>query len=75
MCRYIEACPTHVRVPSGSNLPLDYGAPGGSGAPVLRARLQELFGMAETPRVGVKGLPGGRSGYDIFSPRSCCASK
>jgi ATP-dependent helicase HrpB len=49
--RRVEAsCPTHVVVPSGSKLPVDYGAPGGT--PVLRARLQELFGMTETPRAG-----------------------
>ena len=46
-----EACPAKFKVPSGSSLKLDYGAPGG--APVLRARLQELFGMKEGPFVGV----------------------
>ena len=46
-----EACPARFKVPSGSSLKLDYDAPGG--APVLRARLQELFGMKESPFVGV----------------------
>ena len=46
-----EACPAKFTVPSGSSLKLDYDAPGG--APVLRARLQELFGMKESPFVGV----------------------
>ena len=46
-----EACPAKFKVPSGSSLKLDYDAPGG--APVLRARLQELFGMKESPFVGV----------------------
>ena len=50
-----QSCPTHVIVPSGSNLPLDYDTPGGT--PVLRARLQELFGMAETPTIGPKRVP------------------
>ena len=49
------SCPTHVKVPSGSNLPLDYDTPGGT--PVLRARLQELFGMGETPTIGPKRVP------------------
>jgi ATP-dependent helicase HrpB len=41
--------PTHVQVPSGSRIPVDYSDPG---APVLSVRLQELFGQAETPTVG-----------------------
>ena len=38
--------PTHVTVPSGSRLPVDYGDPA---APVLAVRLQEMFGQVETP--------------------------
>ena len=41
--------PTHCTVPSGSNLPIDYAD---AGAPVLAVRLQEMFGLADTPRVG-----------------------
>lgn len=41
--------PTHVRVPSGSNIKLEY-QPNGS-PPVLAVRLQECFGLAETPTV------------------------
>lgn len=41
--------PTHVVVPSGSRLPVDYSDPR---APVLAVRLQEMFGLAETPRIG-----------------------
>jgi ATP-dependent helicase HrpB len=40
--------PTHIRVPSGSRLPIDYGA---GETPVLAVRLQEMFGAAETPAV------------------------
>ncbi|MFN2376484.1 MAG: ATP-dependent helicase C-terminal domain-containing protein, partial [Candidatus Binatia bacterium] len=40
--------PERIAVPSGSSIRLDY-EPGR--APVLAARIQELFGMAETPRV------------------------
>ena len=37
--------PTHIKVPSGSNIRIDYSQP----SPVLAARLQELFGMLQTP--------------------------
>ena len=46
--------PTHVTVPSGSRIPIDYGDPT---APVVAVRLQELFGLAETPRVGRGAVP------------------
>ncbi|WP_035120382.1 ATP-dependent helicase HrpB [Cohnella panacarvi] len=38
--------PTHWTVPSGSRLPIDYAD---IEAPVLAVRLQELFGLPETP--------------------------
>ena len=40
--------PTHVTVPSGSRIPVDYSDPS---APVLAVRLQELFGATTTPSV------------------------
>jgi len=40
--------PTHLEVPSGSRIKLDYSA---GEAPVLAVKLQELFGLAETPTV------------------------
>ena len=46
--------PSHLTVPSGSRLPLDYGDPD---RPVLAVRLQELFGLADTPRVGGGAVP------------------
>jgi ATP-dependent helicase HrpB len=46
--------PTHVTVPSGSRLPLDYRDPR---APVLAVRLQEVFGWTEAPRVGGGRVP------------------
>lgn len=46
--------PTHMTVPSGSRIPLDYGDPA---APVLAVRLQELFGLRETPRIAGGKLP------------------
>ena len=46
--------PTHVEVPSGSRIAIDYADPS---APVLAVRLQEVFGLAETPRVGDGRVP------------------
>jgi ATP-dependent helicase HrpB len=40
--------PSHLDVPSGSRIPIDYGAESG---PVLAVRLQELFGLGATPTV------------------------
>jgi ATP-dependent helicase HrpB len=40
--------PTHVEVPSGSRLPVDYGDPG---EPALDVRLQEMFGARDGPRI------------------------
>jgi ATP-dependent helicase HrpB len=42
-----ELAPTHLRVPSGARIRLDYSGE----VPVLAVRLQEMFGCAETPRV------------------------
>lgn len=42
-------CPTHVEVPSGSRIRLQYKANGE--VPLLSVRLQEVFGLLETPRV------------------------
>ncbi|RXZ78311.1 ATP-dependent helicase HrpB [Paenibacillaceae bacterium] len=41
--------PTYIIVPSGSKIPIDYSNAAG---PILAVRLQEMFGMAETPRIG-----------------------
>ncbi len=46
--------PTHFAVPSGSRIPIDYADPA---APVLAVRLQEMFGLLETPRVGEGRVP------------------
>ncbi len=46
--------PTHVTVPSGSRVPIDYGA---GDVPVLAVRLQELFGAKETPAVAGGRVP------------------
>jgi len=52
--RLDEWAPTHLAVPSGSRLSVDYSDPEG---PVLAVRLQELFGLAETPRIAGGRVP------------------
>lgn len=49
-----EEAPSHYCVPSGSRIAIDYSDPA---APVLAARLQELFGLRETPVIGYGRLP------------------
>ena len=46
--------PTHMEVPTGSRLPIDYADPD---SPVLAVRLQEMFGLAETPRIARGRVP------------------
>jgi len=50
--------PTHLEVPSGSRIALDYGPVlDGDGVPVLAVKLQELFGLLETPRIAQGRVP------------------
>ncbi|MFI8388084.1 ATP-dependent RNA helicase [Streptomyces sp. NPDC085540] len=51
--RLDELAPERLEVPSGSRIRVDYTAE--HGQPVLAVKLQELFGLAETPRVA--GVP------------------
>lgn len=46
--------PTHVVVPTGSRLPIDYSDPD---SPALAVRLQEMFGTAEGPRIAHGRVP------------------
>lgn len=46
--------PTHLPVPTGSRIALDYES---GDVPILAVRLQELFGMTETPRVANGQVP------------------
>ncbi len=48
-----ELAPTHIKVPSGSSIKLDYS----ESPPVLAVRLQEMFGLADTPRIAGGKLP------------------
>ena len=45
--RLDEQAPHHIKVPSGSSVRLDYSEQ----PPILAVRLQELFGLADTPRI------------------------
>jgi ATP-dependent helicase HrpB len=49
--RFGELAPERIEVPSGSRIRVDYGGE----QPVLAVKLQELFGLADTPRVA--GVP------------------
>lgn len=49
--RLDELAPERIEVPSGSRIRVEYGGP----QPVLAVKLQELFGLRETPRVA--GVP------------------
>ncbi|BAU26343.1 ATP-dependent helicase HrpB [Aneurinibacillus soli] len=46
--------PTHIIVPSGSRIPIDYSDPQ---QPVLAVRLQEVFGLMETPCIARGRIP------------------
>jgi len=45
--------PTHLTVPSGSRIAIDYS----SGVPTLSVRLQEVFGLTASPRVADGRVP------------------
>lgn len=47
--------PSKIKVPSGSNIGIEYYA--NAETPVLSVRLQEVFGMADTPRVNDGKVP------------------
>lgn len=49
-----ELVPTHWVVPSGSRIRIDYSEPE---APVLAVRLQEMFGLQQTPRIAGERVP------------------
>ncbi len=45
--------PTHIAVPSGSRVPIDYS----SDAPTVSVRLQEVFGLTATPMIADGRVP------------------
>ena len=52
--RLEELAPTHLPVPTGSRIRVDYTDPE---APVLAVRLQEVFGLTEMPRIAGGRVP------------------
>ena len=52
--RLDELAPTRIAIPSGAEITIDYE---GDGDPVLRARLQEMFGLTRTPKVAEGRVP------------------
>jgi len=49
-----EWAPTHLAVPSGQRIPIDYSQPQ---SPMLAVRLQEMFGLEQTPLIGQGKVP------------------
>lgn len=46
--RLNDLVPTHLTVPSGSRIPIDYSVE----SPTVSVRLQEVFGLLDTPMIG-----------------------
>ncbi len=57
--RIERLAPTHVDVPSGQRRRIEYaiGDDGHAAPPVLAVKLQELFGLADTPRIADGRVP------------------
>jgi len=49
-----EYAPTHITVPTGSRIAVDYLD---DNAPCIEVRMQEVFGLADTPRIGGGQVP------------------
>jgi ATP-dependent helicase HrpB len=49
-----ELAPTHIRLPTGSSARIDYLD---DNAPIASMRMQEVFGLAATPRIGGGVVP------------------
>ncbi len=52
--RLDKVAPTHLDVPSGSSIRVDYE---GSGGPAMYVKLQEVFGLTETPKIADGKVP------------------
>jgi len=52
--RLREGAPTHLAVPSGSRVRLEYRS---GESPILAVKLQEMFGLADSPRVAFGKIP------------------
>ena len=49
-----QQAPTHLTVPTGSKIHVDYSS---NKIPVLAVRLQEMFGLSETPTIAGRKIP------------------
>ncbi len=49
-----ELAPTHITLPTGTRTPIDYLD---DNAPCASMRMQEVFGLAATPRIGGSAVP------------------
>jgi ATP-dependent helicase HrpB len=52
--QFEEFAPTHATVPTGSRIAIDYVD---DNAPCIEVRMQEVFGLADTPRIGGGRVP------------------
>ena len=52
--RLDDEAPTHIEVPTGSRIAIDYG---GEEGPVLAVRVQELFGLDRQPTIAAGRVP------------------
>jgi len=52
--RLDDLAPTHLGVPSGSRIAVDYSV---AGAPALYVKLQEVFGLRDTPAIAGGRIP------------------
>ena len=57
-----ELAPTHVGLPTGSRARIDYLD---DNAPIASMRMQEVFGLAATPRIGGGAVP---VTFELLSP-------
>jgi ATP-dependent helicase HrpB len=57
-----ELAPTHVSLPTGSRARIDYLS---DNAPIASMRMQEVFGLAATPRIGGGAVP---VTFELLSP-------
>jgi ATP-dependent helicase HrpB len=57
-----ELAPTHIGLPTGSRARIDYLS---DNAPIAAMRMQEVFGLAATPRIGGGAVP---VTFELLSP-------
>ena len=60
--RLDELAPTHIGLPTGTRARIDYQS---DNAPIASMRMQEVFGLAATPRIGGGAVP---VTFELLSP-------